>query len=86
MNIEISDRKYWTQLNYEDAKLYCTLLNIGGKNDWRLFKDSKEARQWHVEGEHVMNVWYINDGNISDHLLNTSYYWVVPVRDMEEGK
>jgi hypothetical protein len=39
MNIEISDRKYWKRLSYDDGLLYVSLLTIDGKNDWRLFKN-----------------------------------------------
>jgi hypothetical protein len=36
MNIEISDKKYETILNWYDGILYCSLLSIDGKDDWRL--------------------------------------------------
>jgi hypothetical protein len=78
MTIEISEEKYWKLLNYYDGMLYLSLLNIDGKNDWRLFKDAKEARPLHDD----VGIWYISDGNIIDYLLNTSYFWVVPVRDI----
>jgi hypothetical protein len=36
--IEVSDKKYWKKFdNYEDAKLYCSLLVIDGKNNWRMW-------------------------------------------------
>ena len=41
MNIEISDIQHWKPLEYHDAKLYCELLTIDNKNDWRL-PDSDE--------------------------------------------
>lgn len=36
MNIEISPKECERTLNWHDAMLYCQLLTIGGKNDWRL--------------------------------------------------
>jgi hypothetical protein len=36
MNIEISPKEYERQLNWHDGMLYCQLLIIDGKDDWRL--------------------------------------------------
>jgi hypothetical protein len=36
MNIEISDKEYERYLNWDDATLYCQLLTIDNKNDWRM--------------------------------------------------
>ena len=36
MKIEVAPKEYWKELKYADALLYCALLNIDGKNDWRL--------------------------------------------------
>jgi len=36
MNIEISEEKYWKVLNYTDGILYCSMLEIGNKDDWRM--------------------------------------------------
>ena len=36
MNIEIAPKEYERRLNWNDAKLYCELLTIDGKMDWRL--------------------------------------------------
>jgi len=36
MNIEISPKEYERQLKWDDANMYCQLLSIDGKNDWRL--------------------------------------------------
>lgn len=35
MNIEISPNEYWKYLNPVDGKLYCSMVIINGKNDWR---------------------------------------------------
>jgi hypothetical protein len=36
MNIEISHKDYEKRLNWNDAMLYCQLLVIDGKDDWRM--------------------------------------------------
>jgi hypothetical protein len=36
MNIEISLKEYERELNWDDGILYCQLLTIDDKNDWRL--------------------------------------------------
>ena len=36
MNIEISPKEYERKLSWDDGKLYCDLLIIDGKMDWRL--------------------------------------------------
>jgi hypothetical protein len=36
MNIEISEKQYEKFLSWDDAILYCSLLVIDGKDDWRL--------------------------------------------------
>ena len=36
MNIEIVPKEYITKLNYHDALLYCSMMNIDGKDDWKL--------------------------------------------------
>ena len=36
MNLEISPQDYERELNWHDANLYCELLVIDNKNDWRL--------------------------------------------------
>jgi hypothetical protein len=36
MNIEISPKEYEKFLNWHDATLYCQLLTIDGKDNWRL--------------------------------------------------
>jgi hypothetical protein len=35
MNIEISPNEYWKYLNPADGKLYCSMVVIDDKNDWR---------------------------------------------------
>jgi hypothetical protein len=42
MNIEISPKEYEKELNWDDSNLYCQLLDIDGKKDWRM-DDQREA-------------------------------------------
>ena len=80
MNIEISDKKYWRRLSYDDGILYVSLLDIDGKNDWRLFKDVNERY-------HAGN--YYNTSGIPEYLIPTLLdsdligddLWIIPVRD-----
>lgn len=36
MKYEIAPKETEIEANWDDAKLYCFVLNIDGKNDWRL--------------------------------------------------
>ena len=36
MKIEIIDKQYERKLNWYDGKLYCSMMVIDGKDDWRL--------------------------------------------------
>ncbi len=79
MNIEVSDREYWKELNYDDAELYCQLLVIGGKTDWRLPLQSEKMEMEIEMGGIIRNTWvYMSILRI----LPKSYMWVVPVRDI----
>jgi hypothetical protein len=90
MNIEISPRKYWTRLKYDDALLYCSLLVIDGKDNWRLPNnfDVKEPLYDIIEQEHIDgSIWY--DGMFKDMVEPyvawekiTFSYVVIPVRDI----
>ena len=55
MTIEISDIKYWKPLNYDDAILYCSLLEIDGKNDWRLFTNDEYITHASIIKEIIVN-------------------------------
>jgi hypothetical protein len=76
MKIEVSPKEYWKELKY-DAVLYCALLNIDGKNDWRLRQLGEDLNIGVVPT--VMGLWY----------ETTDYYFgfetvinlAIPVRD-----
>jgi hypothetical protein len=36
LNFEFAPFAYWKRLNYDDGLLYLALLNIDGKDDWRM--------------------------------------------------
>ena len=53
MNIEISPKEYERQLNWNDAMLYCQLLVIDNKNDWRLPTREELNNIYHSENDFV---------------------------------
>ena len=80
MNIEISDRKYWKRLSYDDGLLYVSLLTIDGKNDWRLFKNGYERYR---AGDHFDTTGLAEYliPTIMDDDLTGDNLWIIPVRD-----
>jgi hypothetical protein len=36
LNFEFAPFEYWKRLNFDDGLLYLALLNIDGKDDWRM--------------------------------------------------
>ncbi len=71
--IEISSEEYWKELNWYDGQLYCSLLNIDGKNDWRMISrdDGDDYGQWWP--------WVAEDDKKS---WEDEIYLVIPVRDV----
>jgi len=83
--IDVSDREYWKKMDYYSGILYCSLLEIGGKNDWRMFKnwDEYESMTRMVEIPRRMVLWVENDKKrSSESFLVGHKYMVVPVRDV----
>jgi hypothetical protein len=37
--IELSDKRYWKRMGYYDGVMYCSLLTIDGKDNWRMMED-----------------------------------------------
>ena len=84
MTIEISDIKYWKPLNYDDAILYCSLLEIGGKNDWRMMTRMEyiDCGRTNIEKylfQMDVGMWFEGD-DIELRWVGHTYY-VIPVRD-----
>lgn len=85
--IEIASKEYWKWMFYDDGILYCSMMVIDDKMDWRMIRDVEEMR-------------YIRDNYIVDYVkeLSNSYMlslecnidwgrgakwgWVIPVRDV----
>ena len=89
MNIEIANEKYWKTLKYYDALLYCSLLVIDGKNDWRIPNSVEfEENIFDITKKYGdVSVWF--DGHDKDYVpayaewvRETLFYLVLPVRDI----
>ena len=80
--IEVSNKKYWKEMTYYDGLLYCSLLIIGKKNDWRMIKYDEE---YCIDMKKLPNgvpLWFYEDGEKFENLLNTHCFWIIPVRDV----
>lgn len=77
MKIEVAPKEYWKELKYADALLYCALLNIDGKNDWRLRQLGENLNIGVVPT--VKGLWYDNDVYLIESL--TLVNLTIPVRD-----
>lgn len=71
MNIEISPRAYESYLNWEDGMLYCSLLVIEGKDDWRMptieelneiynSENTFSGSYWSSTDENGNNAWFLS--------------------------
>ena len=75
--IELSDRKYWLKrCTYNEAIIYCAMLEIDGKKGWRLFKNAIELL---YQLEHYP-CWLETDFGTYD---STKTYSCIPVRDID---
>jgi hypothetical protein len=99
MNIEISDKEYDRILNWYDANMYCQLLVIDDKNDWRLptryeldyiyhsKNDFKYGEYWsssEYDDGHDGAAWVKSFSNNVPYLLDKLWvYYVRPVRIIE---
>jgi len=83
MTIEIAPQEYFKELNYYDSLLYCQLLNIDGKNNWRMIKNYHE---FSIVCPNIRRaIWVVEDGNVDDDSvwsLEFDTFWVIPVRDI----
>jgi hypothetical protein len=89
--IEISSEEYWKKMTFNDAILYCSLLSIDNKNDWRIIEDADEyfSNVYDSVSDIIpvlplssVGIWYHIDGDYYDTetLLKSNY--VIPVRDI----
>ena len=96
MNLEISDTQYVKLLNWYDAMMYCQLLDIDGKNDWRLPTKEELDYIYHSKNDCVGSLyWSATEGNGSNawlqglssglrgsYNLKRNSYYVRPVRSL----
>ena len=75
MSIEISSEEYERFLNYDDGLLYCSMVVIGGVDNWRMPSEDKMI----VLGLDISKYWGI-DTDVR--FLGDSRYRVRPVRDV----
>ena len=96
MNIEISPNEYKRYLNWYDAMMYCQLLVIDNKNDWRLptkdelndiYKSENDfdgSYYWSSTEHNGNYAWFQRFSSGFQYNLNkTSSYYVRPVRTIE---
>jgi len=69
MNIEISPKEYETDLNWHDAMMYCQLLIIDGKDDWRLPTKDELDYIYHSDNDFVGSSYW------SSTEFNGNYAW-----------
>ena len=72
--------------------MYCPLLDIEGKNDWRMISDWEELERMTQKYENLLKMilWFVDNDGLwleDDRELYTEVelmgynYWVIPVRD-----
>ena len=72
--IEIAPEEYWIKCTFDQAIIYCTMLEIDGKKDWRL-PTKKEFRD-NIKSDHG---WYNSDFGL---YYENTFFNCVPVRDL----
>ena len=70
MNIEISLKEYERELNWDDAMMYCQLLVIDGKDDWRLPTKEELKDIYNSENDFIDSYYW------SSTELSGSYAWL----------
>ena len=96
MNIEISSKEYEKQLNWDDAMMYCQLLTIDNKNDWRLptkeelhyiynyENDFVRGNYWSSDESDINCAWFVNFNNGIQYIMSKHiiYYRARPIRNI----
>jgi hypothetical protein len=94
MNIEISAKEYERKLSWDDAMLYCQLLDIDNKNDWRLptkgelytiyesSNDFDRGNYWSRDESDINGAWLVNFDNGTQYKMSkhVKYYRARPIR------
>jgi hypothetical protein len=90
--IEISSKEYWKMMDYHSGLMYCSLLVIDGKDDWRMLKDWEELERVTQKYENMLKMilWFVDNDGLwleDDRELYTEMelmgynYYVIPVRE-----
>ncbi len=80
MNIEISPKEYEKKLNWDDAMMYCQLLVIDDKTDWRLPTKEELDYIYHSKNDFVGSYYWsstedIGSGAWNQNLSNGVQYY-----------
>ena len=67
MKIEVSPHRDWSYLDYAEGELYCSMIIIDGKDDWRMIE--------YVEWLELLDI-------VEDTKFGNNDGWIVPVRDI----
>lgn len=67
MKIEVSHHRDWSYLDYAEGELYCSMIIIDGKDDWRMI----EYNEWLELLDIAEDIEFGNNDG-----------WIVPVRDI----
>ena len=54
--IEVADRKYWKELQYDEIELYCKLLVIDGKDDWVMLTMQEYKKYFNYDNGDMIRV------------------------------
>lgn len=69
MNIEICDKIYERKLNWNDGKLYCDLLIIDGKDDWRLPTLEELTDISYIDNDFYQAIYWSFDSYKSEYIM-----------------
>lgn len=84
MNIEVSPKEYWKLLNYYDGLLYCDMVVIDNKTDWRMIFDYVEYKNL-LSYSDIPPIGCITVNAINNHTeyyLREGKFTIIPVRDV----
>jgi hypothetical protein len=70
--IEISPKEYETLLNWHDGMLYCQLLTIDNKNDWRLPTIEELQDIYHSENDFYDTYYW----SLTKAIIHDNYVWM----------
>jgi hypothetical protein len=79
--IEVSHKEYWKGLTFNDSLLYCSLLTIDGKDNWRMLKNYEEFYflSEKINLERWKSAWFLSD---TTQYTNDAVLTIIPVRDI----